>query len=311
MTGVQTCALPISQVPRVSRNDGTLADRVHALAEAAGVEVRGVNSAFPDAAQYGTGSAEVVSLEAPRIAVVANEGISQTSYGAIWWSLEQRYGIRFTPIAADALNGDLAGFNVILVPSGGLGRLGKGENLKRWVQNGGALITFGGATRWAMGKDVDLTSARRITCPEKEVKSAAAPTAPVDTLRAAASPSACEARLADLPGNHFDVVLDLTHWLTLGMEQQRMTVLVSGGDSYGLSTEGGNVGVFPTTGPLRRAGFTFPENSEKLLRGTSFIVQERVGRGNVVMFTNDPMFRGWWRAMDRLVLNAMLLGTAF
>ena len=29
------------------------------------------------------------------------------------------------------------------------------------------------------------------------------------------------------------------------------------------------------------------------------------------MFTNDPMFRGWWRALDRLVLNAMLLGTAF
>ena len=90
-----------------------------------------------------------------------------------------------------------------------------------------------------------------------------------------------------------------------------MTVLVSGSDAYGLSKEGGNVGVFPTTGPLRRAGFTFPENSEKLLRGTSFLVQERVGRGNVVMFTNDPMFRGWWRAMDRLVLNAMLLGTAF
>jgi hypothetical protein len=298
-------------VARVSRNDGTLADRVHALAEAAGVEVRGVNSAFPDAAQYGTGSAEVVSLEAPRIALVGNEGISQTSYGAIWWSLEQRYGIRFTPIAADALNGDLSGFNVILVPSGGLGRLGKGENLRRWVQNGGALITFGGATRWAMGKEVDLTSARPIDCPEKDAKSAAAAVAPLDSLKAAASPSACEARLADLPGSHFDVVLDLTHWLTLGMEQQRMTVLVSGSEAYGLSKEGGNVGVFPTTGPLRRAGFTFPENSEKLLRGTSFIVQERVGRGNVVMFTNDPMFRGWWRAMDRLVLNAMLLGTAF
>jgi hypothetical protein len=42
-----------------------------------------------------------------------------------------------------------------------------------------------------------------------------------------------------------------------------------------------------------------------------FIAQERVGRGNVVMFTNDPMFRGWWRALDRLVLNAVLLGTAF
>jgi hypothetical protein len=29
------------------------------------------------------------------------------------------------------------------------------------------------------------------------------------------------------------------------------------------------------------------------------------------MFTSEPMFRGWWRALDRLVLNAMLLGTGF
>jgi hypothetical protein len=27
-----------------------------------------------------------------------------------------------------------------------------------------------------------------------------------------------------------------------------------------------------------------------------------------VAFVNEPMFRGWWRALDRLVLNAVLLG---
>jgi len=90
-----------------------------------------------------------------------------------------------------------------------------------------------------------------------------------------------------------------------------MPVLVGGGNYYGLSRDGGNVGVFPTTGPLHRAGFVFPENSERLLRGSAFLIQEKVGQGNVVMFTNEPMFRGWWRALDRLVLNAMLLGTAF
>ena len=90
-----------------------------------------------------------------------------------------------------------------------------------------------------------------------------------------------------------------------------MPVLVGGGNVYSLSKDGGNVAVFPTTGTLRRAGFTFPENSERLLRGSTFIAQEKVGRGNVVMFTNDPMFRGWWRALDRMVLNAVLLGGSF
>ena len=113
-------------IARVSRNDATLAGRVDALAKGAGVEVRGVNTAFPDAAQYGTGSGVVVALQAPRIAVVADAGISQTSYGALWWNLEQRYGIKFTPIASSALGGDLSAFNVILMPSGTPAGLGTG-----------------------------------------------------------------------------------------------------------------------------------------------------------------------------------------
>jgi len=297
-------------VVRVGRNDPTLAARVDALAKETGVEVRGVNTAFPDDAQYGTGSGVVVALKAPRIALVGETGISQTSYGATWWTLEQRYGIKFTPISSTALNGDLSAFNVIIVPSGGV--TGTGAALKRWVEGGGALITFGGATAWATREDVGLTTARRIVCePKKDVKPAPAARAPVDSLRAAVSPNACADQLADVPGSHMDVVLDLTHWLTLGVEQQRMPVLAGGSNYYGISRDGGNVAVFPTTGTLRRGGFTFPENSERLLRGSAFIIQEKVGQGNVVMFTNEPMFRGWGRALDRLVLNAMLLGTAF
>ena len=296
-------------VARVSRNETTLAARVDTLAKLAGVEVRGVNSAFPDDAQYGTGSSVVVDLKRPSIAVVAEGNISHTSFGAVWWSLEQRYGVRFTPISANALNGDLSAFTGIIIPSGGV--QGNGANLKRWVENGGALVTFGGATSWATREDVGLTSARRITCTDKKAEPTRSTAAPLDSARSTASPNACADQLADLPGSHFDVVLDLTNWVTLGMEKQRMPVLVGGSSVLGLSHDGGNVAVFPTTGTLKRGGFTFPDNSERLLRGSAFIVQERVGRGNVVMFTNDPMFRGWWRALDRMVFNAVLLGGSF
>ena len=297
-------------VAYVSRNDAALAPRLDALAKAAGVEVRGVNTVFPDTEQYGIGNTSAVgSLRAPKIALVGDAGISQTSYGAVWWNLEQRYGIKFTPISSDALSGDLSAFNVVIVPGGNLGRLGTGAALKRWVEGGGTLITFAGATGWATREDVGMTSVRRIECEEKkDLKPAPATEAPLDSVRTTASPNACEDAIADLPGSHFDVVLDLTHPLTLGMERQRMPVLVGGSSFYTISKDGGNVAVFPTTGTLRRGGFVFPDNSERLLKGSAFIVQERVGRGNLVMFTSDPMFRGWWRALDRIVLNAILIG---
>lgn len=201
---------------------------------------------------------------------------------------------------------------MIIVPSGNLSRLGKGEGLKSWVQGGGVLITFGGATGWATREDVAMTSVRRVQCEDiKDYKPARATQAPLDSVRAAQSPNSCADDIADLPGSHFDVVLDLKHWLTLGLTQQRTTVLMGGSSFYTLSKDGGNVAVFPTAGTLHRAGFIFPDNSERLLKGSTLITQERVGGGNLVMFANEPMFRAWWRALDRIVLNAMLLGTSF
>ncbi|MBA2684635.1 MAG: hypothetical protein H0U66_09115 [Gemmatimonadaceae bacterium] len=43
---------------------------------------------------------------------------------------------------------------------------------------------------------------------------------------------------------------------------------------------------------------------------TAFMIHEQIGSGNVVLFTNEPMFRGWWSSLDHLVRNAILLGPA-
>jgi hypothetical protein len=111
-----------------------------------------------------------------------------------------------------------------------------------------------------------------------------------------------------VPGAHFDVVLDRAHWLTFGYDASRITVLVDGDTFLGLSRAGTNVAVFPSTGPIHRAGFIWPGNTERLLRNTALLIHEPLGRGHVVLFANDPMFRGWWRALDKMVLNALVLG---
>ncbi|MFL5562206.1 MAG: M14 family zinc carboxypeptidase [Gemmatimonadaceae bacterium] len=325
-----------SYIVRVARNDTTLHARIDALARDAGVEVVGANSAFSVQQQYGIGSENVVDLKAPRIAMVGDEGVSQTSYGAIWWSFERRYGLRFTPVSMRWLNsGDLSAFNVIIIPdasSGALNRtLGKdgADRLRSWMQAGGTLVTMGGASEWAARDNVNLTSARLVGA-GAERDTTGIPSATVDTaaakararekandksqvpddLLAVTSPSATNATPIELAGSHFDVVLDRTHWLTGGYDQPRLTVMMSGSSFFKLSKEGANVAVFPATGKLHRAGFAWPNNTERLLRGTAFLIEEPIGDGHLVLFANDPMFRGWWRALDRLVLNAVVLGPA-
>jgi len=312
-------------VVRVARSDTAVHTRVDQLARESGVDVVGVNTAFADTEQFGIGGESMWDLRVPVVAVVGDEGVSQTAYGATWYVLEQRYGIPFTPIATRTLNGDLSRFNVIVIPDGSPGALNRilgndgAANVKAWVNRGGTLVTMGSMSQWAARENVGLTSSRAVGA---DAKPDTAANAKVDTSAAGqrraaddplavTSPSAVTASPGSLPGSHFDVVLDRTHWLTSGFEEQRLTVMLDGSTFMGLSKEGSNVAVFPKTGRLHRAGFVWPDNTERLLRNSALLIEEPTGGGHVVMFANEPLFRAWWHALDRLVLNAIVLGPTF
>lgn len=314
-------------VVRIARNDTSVHRMVEQMARATGVDVTGVNTAFSESAQFGIGSESMRDLKVPSVALVGDEGVSQPGYGAVWYVLERRYGLPFTPVATRFVaNGDLSRFNVIVIPDASAGALTRviGKNgadrLRTWVRGGGTLVTMGGASAWAASQDVSLTSSRVVgdsAKPDsaaggaKPDTSAAAQRRAATDLLAATSPSSSSGRPAPLPGSHFDIVLDRTHWLTSGFEDQRLTVMFDGSTFLTFSKEGANVGVFPRTGPLFRAGFAWPENTERLMRNTALLIEEPTGSGHVVLFANEPLFRAWWHALDRLVLNAVVLGPAF
>lgn len=190
---------------------------------------------------------------------------------------------------------------------------------------------MGGASAWAARPDVNLTSARMVgdtardttgvpgisRSPSADDSTARqrrrerAPDRTLDNVIAVTSPSASNANPQSLPGGHFNVTLDRTHWLSFGYEQPRLTVLLDGDNFYKLSKDGTNVAVFPAEGRLHRSGFVWPDNTERLLRGTALLIEEQVGDGHVIVFANEPLFRAWWRALDKLVLNGIVLGPAF
>ncbi|CAA9317309.1 MAG: hypothetical protein AVDCRST_MAG11-1833, partial [uncultured Gemmatimonadaceae bacterium] len=262
-------------VVRVGRNDSTLHGAIDRLARESGVEVAAVNTAFATTAQFGTGAGGIASLARPNVAIVADEGVSQPAYGALWWSFERRYGMKFTPVTLGRLRGgDLARYNVVIVPDADPGvlasRIGKegAEALKRWVQAGGTLVTMAGASAWAAREDVGLTSSRVVGS-----DTAGAAEAALAALTGIASPTAASGP-AGVPGANFDVALDRTHWLTFGYTRPRLTVLFEGDNFLKLSQEGANVAVFPAAGAFRRAGFVWDDNTERLLRGTALLVDE-------------------------------------
>ena len=194
--------------------------------------------------------------------------------------------------------------------------------LKTWVRGGGTLVTMGGATEWAADENVALTSARKVADAEPKPEAPAAATPAVSSTAAApakpappASPPAgsiAADRLAEelvpfqsssasantpesVPGIHVDALLDRTHWLTAGYDAPRLTVLLQG-DLF-LAVQGGRERRrLSCHRPAGARGFHLAQQHRAPPRGTSS--DRRADRQRSRRpFTNEPMFRGWWRSL--------------
>lgn len=350
-----------SFVVRVSRNSESVHDAISRLAADTGTTVIAVNNGYNDEGDTGVGSENVIPMQTPKIAMIADEVVDQTSYGSIWWTLD-RYGIEFTPIALSNARGSvLSRFNVLIMPDGAAGRyfstLGAGgvSGLKTWISNGGTLITVRGASVFAALKDVGLTSSKLVGSDDDEEKSKTtvdepdkrkaetevkpSPTPrgtpnteavaePVATpepktdkqdwqapvLPPIASPSANAGKVPEgIPGAIMRATVDRTTYLTYGIDQDELPVLLSSGYFFRYSKEGTNALVFDAKPkkPLAISGFVWEGNTERLLKGTAYLIDEPLGSGHVILFADEPFFRGIFRSTTRPFFNSILFNGVF
>jgi hypothetical protein len=124
-----------------------------------------------------------------------------------------------------------------------------------------------------------------------------------------ASPSARPGKVPEaVPGAIMRATVDRSTYLTFGYEEKDLPVLLASGYFFRPSKEGTNAVVFgeDASRPLRLSGFVWPDNTERLLRGTAYVIDEPTGRGHVVLYAEDPNFRGIWRSMTRLFFNSII-----
>ncbi len=329
-------------VIRISRNPDTIHEAVANLAKELGVHVTAVNTGYNDAGDTGVGGENVYAIQTRTVAMLGDEGVDQTSYGSIWWTLD-RYGIKFTPMNANSIRGGaLKDYNVLILPDGSPGRyfslFGAGgvSALKEWVSNGGTLITVRGASVFASLKDVGLSSTKLVGSKDDEEKgkstdeSTAASKMPDPTptpvpesdkadrispvLPPIASPSANAGAVPEgIPGTIMRGTVDRTNYLTYGLTDEEIPVLLASGYFFRTSKEGTNAIIFDAKGskPLTISGFVWEGNTERLLKGTSYLIDEPVGSGHVILFAEEPFFRGIFRSMTRPFINSMLFNGTF
>lgn len=282
-------------IVRLGQNDETIHEAIGAIAQRYGLDVRGTDSGFsePGFPTLGSGDATFV-VRTPEIAILAEGPISGYSFGWTWFTLDRQYGIPTTVLRSGSIsNSSLGRYNVIIVPSafGALANeLGEGglERLKTWVRDGGTLITIGSATELAR-EGLELISLRSWYDLEENE----------------------DAQRFGVPGAIVQTELNKHNWMTAGYEGDQLPVLLNSSAIY-LMPEGPPssrrraVATYTDDGTLL-SGHAWSETLERI-PGAVYAYEERVGAGRVVAFTEDVNFRAFSRGLNRLFLNAAVVG---
>ncbi len=253
------------------------------------------------------GSGHVVPLKLPRVAVAYGPPVSPTSLGAIMDLFDAVYGLPWSPVRTTAFaRADLSRYDVIILPdareSPGYGELLGAAglaHLKTWIDAGGTLITLKRATAFAASEEAGLSSLRRVMKPSPE--------------SASPDPKASESVKQEPPdrirGASLRVMFEPHSPLTLGYGAEG-AVLVDSNLVFAPAGKARSVVTFAPEERLRISGFAWDE-SLGLLAGSPYLAMEPRGRGCVILFSDDPNFRGYWESLNRLFLDSVIFAPSF
>jgi len=258
-------------------------------------------------ADLGTGGAGFVTL--PRVAVLGGEGISSGSYGAHWFFLEQRLGLPFDAInLANMGRVDLSDYDVLVVPEarglqGVAGESGM-EAMEAWVRDGGTLVAVGSSAD-ALGRALGEVSMRRAQEEDLDEEGQLARALRTREERR-------EDRWAQsIPGTILKLALDTGHPLAAGASSDALPgemFVLSRGRAFEPSDGFESVAFFPKD-QEKISGVISDQGLDRLEQST-WMAQVRVGRGSLILFAEDPLFRMFWYSGFQLYLNALLVGPA-
>lgn len=287
-----------SVIVRIGQNDDTIHEAVRDLAARYGLDVAVAQTGLSDPGLPALGSGDwTFNIKAPTIAILGEDPIQGTSFGWAWYTLDRQFGIPTTVLRTGSVAGTpLDRFNVLIIPEASpsalvstLGRAGV-DRIKRWVQDGGTLVTLGSATDFARDSSALGLIALRSWYDTEAGK---------------------KATHFDVPGAILSATLDPDYWLRSGYVGESVPVLVNSDRIYlvpdGPPHSGRRVVArYADTNPLL-SGHAWDESKERL-PGAVYSYEQRVGRGRVIAFAEDPNFRAFARGLNRMFLNAVIIG---
>ncbi|MEM1192762.1 MAG: M14 family zinc carboxypeptidase [Pseudomonadota bacterium] len=273
-----------------------------------GVRVYPLQSGNVGAGQGDLGArSSVHTVRAPKVLLTFDDGRTRYAAGQLWHLLDHKMHIPVTlRRQRDLARIDLSVYTHILMP-GGARKPGAEltRSLRRWVNGGGTLVATKDAAAWA--QKTFLTKAD--TAGKKDNKTDEGPAPSGGATRANYADKTLNDAEHLIGGALFESDLDISHPLGFGFADRRVatmkagsTVLRGSNDPYAVVGAYGETPLLSGYASDRRLGE---------LKQTPSLIGQRMGRGGLILFADDPAFRATFLGADKLMMNAIFFADAF
>tara|TARA_R110002073_G_scaffold145532_2_gene297662 strand:- start:30062 stop:32605 length:2544 start_codon:yes stop_codon:yes gene_type:complete len=251
------------------------------------------------------GSNNFRALKKPKAAMLIGDGVSSYEAGEVWHLLDTRIHMPITKLQMNSFRRtSLDKYTTLVMVSGSYAQLDsvQQKKLKDWVGKGNTLITIARASSWAVTKKLvkeNLTKKPKSKDKDKEKKA---------TKRLPYVDAGEHIGRERLGGAIFQIDLDITHPLGFGYHDASLPVYKNNTVFLQPSKN-----AYSTVGKYSKSphidGYVSTKNLETFVKPSASLLVSRIGRGRVVLFADNPNFRGAWYGTNRLFLNALFLGS--
>ena len=260
------------------------------------VDIIPIGSGFMQSG-FDFGSDKIHFKRNPSIAIITGEGASANAAGEIWHLFEQQLNIPVSLLNAKSIgNISLKNYTVLIIPDGYykfLSTKDGASDLKQWINDGGRLIVLEGAARQVAGLDWGLKLKKG---PEEKPDTAVS----YDAIKRYADRDRGSV-VNNIPGAIYKLQLDNTHPIGFGYPDFYYT-LKQNENVYEFLKDGWNIATIKKQQQV--AGFVGSKVKEELKDGT-LIGEMPMGKGSLLFFADDPLFRSFWENGKMMFCNAV------
>ena len=277
-------------IPVQNNNHIDLNELLNDISSNCNIEINPVKTGYAEGPDLGSNNFR--RLHKKNVAMLVGDGITAYDAGEIWHLLDTRFELSLTKLDIRNFNRiDLSKYTTLIVPNSSISNKLVTDKISEWVKSGGNLIAYKNSINW-------LKKTKLIEVKEKK-KDITAENISFEERSAFFGAQR-------IGGAIFNTKIDRSHPINFGQTNTTMPIFRNSTIFIEKDKESYNNPILYTDNPLL-SGYISEENID-LLKSTSPLKINKIGKGKVIYLTDNTNFRAFWYGTNKILMNAIFFG---